>query len=355
MIRQRLGHRFRSQLRYWLRYGLRQPVMHFVLIGAALFAASELWSPAERERPFVQREPIVISAQQIGVIEEDFVRRWGRAATPEQLSALIAQTIEEEMLYREARVLALDFQDRSVQRRLIQKMRVVSDHPGRPPDELVREARALGLDDDIVIRRLLVEKMRILLAQSPSAPALTDADLLDYLDRHRERFLQPAELTFSHLFFGERVQGAQLDNQGADLEDAVRATLARARTLPPADALALSDPFLFGLRFRAYSRPRITARFGMEFAEQVFGLEPGVWSDPIASPYGLHLVLVEEKRAPRLPELAQVRQRLIEAVGAERATQRLAQGLARLRERYEIRVEGRDDLSSSRVELAAQP
>lgn len=32
-----------------------------------------------------------------------------------------------------------------------------------------------------------------------------------------------------------------------------------------------------------------------------------------------------------------------------------AQGLARLRERYQIRVEGRDDLSTPGVEPAAQP
>ncbi len=327
---------------------LRHPVLHFVLIGVTFFFASEFWSPAEPPRPPVQREPILISAEQIGVMEEDFVRRWGILATPAQMSALIAQTIEEEMLYREARLLALDFQDGSVHRRLVEKMRALGDRPGRPPEELVGEARALGLDEDIVIRRLLVEKMRILLAQDPGAPALTDADLQGYLDRHRERFLQPAELTFSQLFLDEELRGASI-------EDAARATLAQARTLPLADAVALSDPFLLGLRFQAYSRPRIIARFGTAFAEQVFALEPGVWSDPIASAYGLHLVLVEETHEPHLPEVAAVRQQLLEAVGTERATQRLAQGLVRLRERYRIRVEGREDLSTPGVAVAAQP
>ncbi len=323
-------------------------MLHFVLIGAALFAAAELWSPSVPERPPVQREPIVISAEQISVLEEGFIQRWGIVASPEQLSALVAQSLEEELLYREARVLALDFQDGSVHRRLVEKMRAISDRPGRAPDELIREARALGLDDDIVIRRLLIEKMRILLAQDPSAPALTDADLEDYRDRHRERFLQPAELTFSHLFLSGNVQDAELQN-------AALATLARARTLPPTDAIALSDPFLLGSRFQAYSQSRTTARFGKAFAEQIFALEPGVWSDPIASPYGLHLVWVEEIREPRLPELAALRGQLVEAVGAERATQRLALGVAALRERYEIHVEGRDDLSTPGGKRAAQP
>ena len=334
----------RHQLGPWLRH----PVLHFVLIGVTLFVASEYWSPTAPPRPPVQREPILISAEQIGVMKEDFVRRWGIPATPAQLSALIAQTIEEEMLYREARLLALDFQDGSVHRRLVEKMRALGDRPGRPPEELLSEARALGLDDDVVIRRLLVEKMRILLAQDPEAPALTDADLRDYLDRHRERFLQPAELTFSQLFLDE-------DLRGASIEEAARATLAQARTLPLADAAALSDPFLLGLRFQAYSRPRLIARFGTAFAEQVFALEPGVWSGPIASAYGLHLILVEETREPHLPEVAAIRQQLLEAVGTERATQRLAQGLVRLRERYRIRVEGREDLSTPGVAVAAQP
>ena len=69
---------------------------------------------------------------------------------------------------------------------------------------------------------------------------------------------------------------------------------------PYSAAFDLSDPFLLGLEILAYSKSRVQARFGTSFAEQVFARQPGVWSNPIASPYGLHLVRVEEKSAPEI-------------------------------------------------------
>lgn len=315
--------------------------MHFVLIGAALFGARMLRVPSAPARQAVARAPIVLSAERIRVMQTDFVQRWGPAPTAEQMTALLEQAIEEEVLYREARALAFDFEDRSVRRRLLEKMRVVSDRPARSQEDLVREARALGLDDDAVIRRLLIEKMRLFLAQGqgPQAPP-SDTELQHYLERHRDRFLQPPEATFSHVFLSASTHADHLETDA-------QVALAHLRSQSPAAATAeaLSDPFALGLEIRAYSRGRLIARFGKPFAEQVFGLPPGRWSDPIASPYGLHLVWVEEKTEPRLPELATIRQQVAEAVAADRAAQRLAQGLARLRGLYEIRVEGRDDLS----------
>ncbi|MBK1716365.1 peptidyl-prolyl cis-trans isomerase [Thiocystis violacea] len=334
-----------------MRWGwLRHPVAHFTLIGIALYGASLLLTPSEPERPTVEREPILVSAERRQALQADFARRWGAWPTPEQTSALIARTIDDELLYREARVLALDFEDGSVRRRLVEKMSALSDRPGRDPDELVREALALGLDDDIVIRRLLIEKMRLVLAHDPMAPPPSETDLLDYLDRHRDRFESPAELTFSHLFFSASARGADL---GPDALEA----LARVRSMSPSASAALvsSDPFLLGSRMRAYSQGRLTARFGKSFAEQVFALPLGAWSNPIASPYGRHLVWVEEKSAPRPPELASVRRTVTEGVLKEQAAARLARGMERLRKRYEIRIDEPDDLSRPAATLASRP
>jgi hypothetical protein len=325
---------------------LRNPMLHFVLIGVGLYGVSLLWSPSGPEQDSGVRDPIRISADRIQAMEADFERRWGKAPSSEEISALIEQNVEDEMLYREARLLALDYEDASVKRRLVEKMRAVGESPARDPDALVREARELGLDDDIVIRRLLVEKMRILLAQDPAAQPLTESELVDYLERNRDRFEQAAELSFSHVFLSE-------GTRGANLEKDAQAALAQLRTFnPPYSAvLELSDPFLLGLEIRAYSKSRVTARFGTSFAEQVFALQPGLWSNPIASPYGLHLVRIEEKAEPRLPGLAAVRQQVAAELEKERAEAQLARGLAHLRELYEIRV----DLPLPDPTVAAQP
>ena len=157
----RAGHVRAGTMRRWLQ----SPVLHFVVIGAVLFAVSALRSTSAPERGKVDHEPILISGERIQVMRADFAKRWGTMPTPEQLTALINQAIDDELLYREARALALDFEDGSVRRRLVEKMRAVSDHPGRSEEDLYREARALGLDDDVVIRRLLIAKMRLFLQQ----------------------------------------------------------------------------------------------------------------------------------------------------------------------------------------------
>ena len=110
-------------------------------------------------------------------LSAEFAERWGSPPSAAQQRALVEQAAQEEMLFREARLLALGLGDGSVRRRLVEKMRLVSDRPGRSEDELVREAIELGLDDDVVIRRLLVEKMRLVLRQEAGGTPIADLDL----------------------------------------------------------------------------------------------------------------------------------------------------------------------------------
>jgi len=68
----------------------------------------------------------------------------------------------------------------------------------------------------------------------------------------------------------------------------------------------------------AATRREVGDRFGAEFADAVFALEPGTWAGPVASAYGQHLVLVTEHAAARLPELAEVSGRVAADLDAER-------------------------------------
>jgi parvulin-like peptidyl-prolyl isomerase len=326
---------------------LRSPALHFVLIGAVLFGVRALRTPTAPARQPVERAPIEISAERIRTMHADFTQRWGIPPAAEQMTALLTQAIEEELLYREARVLALDFEDRSVQRRLLEKMRALGERVGRSQAELIREARNLGLDNDPVIRRLLIEKMRLFLARGPeSAPS--DAELTEYLERHREQFMQPPTVSFTQVFLSASTRGDHVE------QDA-RAALAQLRSPAAAASGVESDTFTLGLEIRGYSRNRLIARFGKPFAQEVFDLPVGTWSGPIASPYGLHVVRVEEKADASLSELAAVRRQVTEGVVAERAAQRVTEGIARLRGLYEVRVDGRDDLSAPGTAMAAHP
>jgi len=312
----------------------RHPVLHFAAIGAALFVMSDISNPvAEAPVSAAARAPVVITAQRVDRIRADFADRWGAPPTPAQLRALVEQIIEEEILYREARVLALDFGDASVRRRLLEKARAVARDPGRGADELVAEAYALGLDDDVVVQRLLATKMRLLLQQENAGGPIAEADIRAYRESHRELFLQPRTVTFTHVYFSPGMRGASATGDA-------HAALASLGAASAPDAQPYSDPFPLGQRLVAYTETQLAGRFGRGFADRVLAIEPGDWTGPLDSPYGLHLVRVEEQSPSRLAPLEAVRESIELALRKERAAQNLAHGLARLRASYEVRIEG---------------
>ncbi|CAK0778760.1 PPIC-type PPIASE domain-containing protein [Gammaproteobacteria bacterium] len=310
---------------------LRHPLLHFLIIGAVLFALGRQ-TPDSQAVVADHREPLVVSAEEIRAMRAEFQGRWGRAPSARELRALIDQAIDEEVLYREARRLALDYQDASVRRRLLEKMRLLSDRPASSLDELLQEATRLGLDQDVIIRRLLVEKMRIVLEQDVQNEPIQEHAIREYIERHREAFVQPATVSFSHLFLS-----ANRSEALASLSSSMREPL-KPLTSPEALPLGLSDAFPLGLYLRGYSKPRVEARFGKAFAEQIFALPTGVWSDPIASLFGVHFVWIHEQTPESSIPESLAREQALRALLRQNAEQRRSQGMARLRALYGIRI-----------------
>jgi hypothetical protein len=318
-----------------MRRWLRSPVLHFVVIGGVLFAGREAWR-ALYGAPFA-RAAIVITAQQVRQLQADAARQWGVPPTGAQLRALIQEAVDAELLYREARRLRLDLQDRSVRGRLVQKMRAVSADPAQDEEALYREAVRLGLDDDLVIKRLLRQKMRLLLLQDPHTAPLREQDIRDHIARHRDRFMRPETVTFSQVFLSTGRRGERLKEEA----EALLVRL-RAQSTPPEAAGDLSEPFPLGLQVRAQSRGGVARYFGADFAAQVFNLPAGTWAGPVASPFGLHLVWVHEKTPEQMPPLDTVWQPVAREILQERAEERFTSGLRRLRTLYDVRIESGD-------------
>jgi hypothetical protein len=308
----------------------RSPTLHFAVLGGLAFAAHTALRAPEPETALLPepRQPIVVTRERVASIGDAFASRWGRQPTAAERQALVATEVRDEMLYREARRLALGEGDPSVERRMVEKMRALGDDPSGSPRALVERALAMGLDDDVVVRRLLVEKMRIALEAAPDA-SLDDAAVREYAERHRAALSMPASVTFTQVFLA--------DGTPAEVE-ATRVRL--AATAPSAPELAsLSDPLPLGRRLRAYSHAQVLGRFGKPFADRVFALPTARWEGPLASPYGVHFVWIEERTDERLPPVEVLRPRIAADLVRERAEAQLAQGLQNLARLYEVRVE----------------
>lgn len=329
--------------------------LHFVLLGTALFLG-ERWL-VERGEP-TGGEPmatvaststplrvVTVTAARREQLRHGWLRTTGRPPTAGEEEWLIRQWAEEEILYREALRLGLDRDNPGVCHRLALNLQFLempaleTPAPAADREELCRRARELGLDrDDPVIRRQLAELTRLLLRGSADPETSREkpsrAELEAYVERHRDRFSEPARVRLSHVFLARGKRGSALDADARRLH----ARLTAEGTDPDA-AVALGDPFLAGHHPPPGSRRDLEGRFGPAFADAVADLPAGRWTGPIPSAYGVHLVWIHERTPGRLRPFEQVAERAARGLAAERAEERLAAALEQLWQRWELRVE----------------
>jgi hypothetical protein len=238
---------------------LREPLLHFLVLGAALFGLFSMIEKKDAEAP----ARVVISSSRIATIADGFARTWRRPPTEEELQGLVEDYIRDEIFYR--------------------------------------EGRAAGLDrDDFVIRRRVRQKLEFL-AEDLAAAEPSDEQLAVFLASNPERFRAEDRLTFHAVFLSATRRGSALD------ADAKRIAATLAGTSDPVDAATIGDPFLLGEEFHDMSQGDVARTFGEGFADHLSVVEPGRWQGPIPSSFGLHFVFVDERAKGGLPPLDAVR------------------------------------------------
>ena len=138
---------------------LREPLLHFLILGAAVFAVFRVVdeTPAAFEPNLLE-----VTESDVSLLSQQFEATWRRPPTEREVSVLIDSQIEEEVL--------------------------------------VREAQALGLDQgDTIIRRRLAQKMTFLLEGSVEAVVPTETELAEHLAAYPERFRKSALIAFEQV------------------------------------------------------------------------------------------------------------------------------------------------------------
>ena len=236
----------------------REPIVHFLLVGALLYGASVLHARVN--------DPgrIVITKADVVRLEQRFRQQFGVLPSAKQLESLIQRHERDEVLYREGMALGLGEGDEVIRRRIVQKMAFLSE-------------------DDRAI-----------------APP-TATDLRAYYEANAPRYRSPARVTFSQLYYTHDGVG-----ETSALERATRA-LVLLRGRPGVESQPESDPFWDGERFERVDRVQVERVFGRtDLAARVFELPAGGWFGPLRSGYGWHLVHIEMQEPPRLASFAEI-------------------------------------------------
>jgi PPIC-type PPIASE domain len=270
---------------------LREPLLQFLVLGAALFGLFQLVDKRKAETP----GRIVITSARIANLADGFARTWQRPPSKEELQGLVEDYIRDEVFYR--------------------------------------EGRAAGLDrDDVIIRRRVRQKMEFL-AEDMSAAEPSEEQLAAYLESNSQRFKTDDHLTFRQVFLSATRRFNTIDSDSRQVANAL------SRAGAAADTTALGDPFLLGEQFQAVSQNRVAGIFGDGFAKRISVMEQDRWLGPIASSFGQHFVFISERIPGILPPLDTVR----EAVRREWSNARRLEAEQKLygllRERYQIVVE----------------
>ena len=318
-----------------MRRLLRSPALHFLAAGGVLLAVTSWWDRHHDGGRPVTDGRIVVTADDLAELRAGWVREHGALPGADAERALIEDAVDEEVLYREAVAHGIDRADGAVRERLVRLGGFLGEDGVRDAAALEEEARRLGLtQQDVVVRRHLVQMMRLATRRVGPVDLPTEAELDAYLARHAAEFAAPAEVRLTHVYLSADRHGPALARDAAVL----LAALQRAGG-DPGLAPARGDAFIHGASIGPVSGADLERLFGVSFARAVEEAPPGCWVGPVPSGYGLHLVWVHERIPVRLPALAAVRSRVLHAWLEERGAARAHTRLEALRARYDVRVD----------------
>jgi hypothetical protein len=277
-----------------LRRAIREPLVHFLLLGGLLFCAYRAVDGSRGSAPHT----ILVTQGQIEALATGFARTWQRPPTESELKGLVDDHIRQEVY--------------------------------------AREARAFGLDrDDVVINRRLRQKLEFVTDDVAGQEEPTDAQLREYFRTHADAFKTEPRITFNHVFLSREKHGETLMRDAR----AVQARLAHAGA--SADPTGYGDATLLEPRVERAPISQVVAQFGQAFAARLGELGTGEWNGPVESEYGVHLVLVREWIPGDAPAFEDVKSAVAREWTNARREQAKDAFYRELLQRYSVTIEAR--------------
>lgn len=282
---------------------VRQPLLHFLLLGAALFVLFDWVGQAEDDARtiVVDKEALFTFLQfRARAFNPDLAEKMLAGLSDEEFDRLVEEYVREEVLYREALVLEMEQNDYIIKRRLIQKIEFITTG-------FIEAATEVGEDD-----------------------------ISAWYDTHKDSYYVEPFVTFTHVFFNAEQRGpdaawALATEQLVELN---------REAVPFTQGLRHGDRFLYHSNYVERTLDFVASHFGAPMAEGVFELLPDDtrWHGPFESEYGYHLVMLARKQDGRYPELDEVRDQVQDEAEREQIRERNDEAIQAIVDSYDVRV-----------------
>lgn len=241
---------------------LREPFVHFVILGAALFMGHALWQSKAGDEMTIVVSPAEMERQAM-----IFAGEQRKAPSEEDLQALMFAYVEEEAL--------------------------------------VREALKLGLDqDDTIIRRRLAQKMRFMIEDVAPPTVPKDKELKTWFGENQSDFARPERINFRHIYVSPDTHGDETQAEADKIINLVNKDY-------NGDWKSLGDPFMMRRDYTDVTFVDVTRLFGADFAKALGAQSTGGWQGPIGSAFGLHIVSIDKRTEQNLPAFVDIRAEVI--------------------------------------------
>lgn len=263
-----------SRLRKWLS----EPLVHFLLLGALLFALDHLLAS-----PDDSSSRIVVTAKVDHEAQEAFRQARGHAPNAEELRAMRQRWVDNEVLYREGLALQLDKGDTTIR-------------------------------DRVIFKTLSIIEAKVKL------PEYDDATLRDWFEKNRARYDEPTRYDFLEALPGKDTS-----------ESAVRSFVAALNAGTQGETNA-------GLRvFKGRPASNIEQSYGTDFAQALKSATPGQWY-ALRSRNEWRAIRIQAVVQPRPADFEQLRNVIVQDwTDATMAEQRSAE-VARLAKKYTVNI-----------------
>lgn len=283
---------------------LKQPLVHFLLIGLGFFLLFRVFgddNEIDSKTVVVDKEALMTYLQYRSKAFNAEVFEEKLASLPqEELDRMIEDYVREEVLYREAMAMGLDREDYIIKNRMIQKVEFLSEGIG----EL--------------------------------AVNITDEDLENFYEENKDKYYEPARVTFTHVFF-------KTDNRGfLEASQLAESTLKELnlKKVPFEKAPAYGERFYYNTNYVQKGRDYVVSHFGEEMANTILEADPNTsqWIGPLRSEYGYHLVLIAGKQEGLYPALEEIKERVLQDARYERKEEIKQQSIQAVIDGYTVEV-----------------
>ena len=264
---------------------LREPLVHFLLLGLGLFLLYGRVAPESADSRTIE-----VNTARVDEMVRQFQAVWNRPPMASELQGLVDSYVRDEVMYREGVAMGLDANDPVIKRRVRQKLDVMSEEIG-----------------------------------NQKAP--TDAELSAYLSNNPEAFRQASVLSFEQVFFSGDAPAAEVERQSREALALLNKGTAAARvgqaSMLPAQVVRMPADL-------------VARDFGEDFAKRLESLPLNVWQGPIASGMGAHLVRISERQPAQLPALAAVRPQVLREWENDRRERNRAEVYQAMLKKYKV-------------------